>query len=426
MSLRLQAAAVVRGMCAAFASVALLAGGLGVLALPAPSASAQMFQMMAGGGPGGDGSISKRSVQLYGKILGFDKDQSDTLITLHEGYLAEHKVISEEMQGYMRKVQEEFQESQDFSIYQKEVPKKQREFAKRMETTQNAFLDDVKGLCTPTQEEKWPALERHRKRETYLRIPFIAGVSVDVVDCVRRVGMPPEEGKVTPEVKEALEQYEMTLDRKLGDVERMARDAEEKATEMAANFDFQKIQEMMKKFSDEAILIRNINRDNARRVSALLPEDARTKFDKEVQRRSYPRVYRKSYFTRAVESAEKFKDLDAEQKTTLADLKAGYEREAGPINEKWATAITEREDKEGSSFLSMMNFGAQPKDNPVTEARKARKELDGSYKEKLLAALKDDQKKQLPKEDALPPGANPQQMDMMEDFNFGGEEETPD
>ncbi len=415
-----RAAHVAKRLSAMALSAAIALTAVGAIALPAPTAKAQMFAQMAGG----DGSISKRNVQLYSKILGFDKDQMDTMMTLHDGYLSEHRRITEEMQGYFKKIQEEVQESKDFSIYQKEVPKKQQEFAKQMEAAQKSFLDDVKGLCNPTQEEKWPVLERHRKRETYLRMAFVAGVSVDVVDCVRRVGLPPEEGKPSPEVREALEQYEMTMDRKLSDVERMAKDAESKAMEMATSGDFQKIQEMMKKFSDEAIQIRNINRDNARRVSALLPEETRAKFDKEVQRRSFPRVYRKSYVERALDSAEKFKDLDADQKTAIAEIKSGYTREAGPMNEKWAQAITEREDKEGSSYLAMFNFGGQKQDDPVSLARKARKDLDGQYKDKLMAVLKEDQKRQLPKEDAVPAGANPQQMDMMEDFGAAAEQEA--
>ncbi|MCC6426760.1 MAG: hypothetical protein IT435_08050 [Phycisphaerales bacterium] len=398
--------------------------GLAVVAVPANSAQAQLFMQ----GPGGnEGAISKRSVQLYSKILGFDKDQTDTLLTLHDGYLSEHKRISEEMQGYQKKIMDEAQESQDWAVFQgKEFREKVRGFAKEMEDSQKSFMEDAKGLCTPAQLEKWPALERHRKREMFLRFQFVAGVGVDVVDCTRRVGLAPEEGKASPEVKEAIESYELTLDRKLVDVERMARDAEEKAMSMMAGGDFQKIQEMMKKFSDEAIQIRNINRDGARRVSAVLPEDVKGKFDKEVQRRSFPRVYRKSYVTRALDAADKFKDLDADQKSALAEVRAGYERESGPMNDKWANAITEKEDKEGSSYLAMFNWGQKKPDDPVSEARKARKELDGQYRDKLLAVLKEDQKKQLPKEDAIPQGMDAERAEMMGDMDpdaFGGDED---
>ncbi len=425
MSLMHHAAAMFKHARTFVLSGAVSVGVLLGAAIPAAPAQAQMFQMM-GGGPGTDGSISKRSIQLYGKILKFDQDQVDTMLTLHEGYASEHRGINEEMQGYMKRIQEEAQESQDWSVFQKELPEKQREFAKRMLTAQEAFLADVKGLCTPEQEERWPSLERHRKREMYLRIPVVAGVAVDVTDCLRRVGMAPEEGKTTPEVNEALEQYELTLDRKLGEVERYLKEMEEKAMKMMENMDFQKIQEMMKKFSDEAIVVRNINRDGARRVSALLPEETRAKFDAEVQRRSFPRVYRKAYVTQAIDAAEKLPDLDGDQKTAIADIKAGYVRESGPLNDKWSVAITEREDKEGSSMLSMMNWGGQQQDNPVTQARKARRELDKSYKDKLLAVLKDDQKSKLPKEDAAPQGMNAGQAEMMEDFDFDGEEEAED
>lgn len=398
---------------AATLSAITLAALAALISMSATRADAQIFAQQA---MGNEGAISKRSVQLYCKILNFDKDQSETALLLHEGYLSEHKRVQEEMQGFFRKIQEEFEESKDFTIWQKEVPKKQMEFAKQMESHQKAFLDDLKGLCDPKQEERWPSLERHRRRETYLRFQFVAGVAVDVVDCVRRVGMAPEEGKAPPDVAEALEQYEFALDRKLVEVERMAKDAESKAMDMAMGGNFQQMMEMMKKFSDEAILIRNINRENARRVSALLSDDVKGTFDKEIQRRSFPRVYRKSYVERAIDSAEKFKDLDADQKRTIGEIKAAYTREAAPLNERWASAITEQEDKEGSSFLGMFQWDGQAKDTPVTQARKARRDIDNQFRDRLMAVLKEDQRRQLPKEDVLPPGAE-QQMDMM-DFDL--------
>lgn len=387
------------------------------ITLTSERAAGQIFAQQAAGN---EGAISKRSVQLYCKILHFDKDQSETALLLHEGYLSEHKRVQEEMQGFFRKIQEEFEESKDFTIWQKEVPKKQMEFAKQMESQQKSFLEDLKGLCDPKQEERWPSLERHRRRETYLRFQFVAGVAVDVVDCARRVGLSPEEGKAPADVVEALEQYEFSLDRKLVEIERMAKDAETKAMEMAMGGDFQQMVTMMKKFSDEAILVRNINRENARRVSALLSDDLKGAFDKEVQRRSFPRVYRKSYVERAIESSEKFKDLDEDQKRTIGDIKAAYGRDASPLNERWAAAITEQEDKEGSSFLSMFQWDGQVKDTPVTQARKARRDLDNQFRDRLFAVLNEDQRRQLPKEDVVPPGAD-QQMDMM-DFDLDTDE----
>jgi hypothetical protein len=392
-----------------------------VVTLPASDAPAQMGMMMGGGG-GGDGAISKRSATLYGKILGFDKDQIETLGTLHEGYLAEHRRITEEMQGYMKKIQEEVEETKDWTLYQKQVPKKMQEFTKRMEESQKVFLDDVKGLCTPEQEAGWDVLERHRRREMFLRFNFIAGSGVDLVDVARRTGMSPEEGKMPAEVREAMDAYELAMDRKLAEVEREMREQETKMMEMAANMDFAKMQEAMKKFSDQAVQVRNLNRENARRVSAAVPEEFREKFDQEVLRRTYPRVYRKPHVVRSFDAAEKFSDIKEDQKAAIKDLRELYARESQPLNEKWSAAITEREDKEGASFLSMMNWRQQEKDNPVTMSRRARQDLDKEYSKKLAEILTEDQKSRLPKEDVKPQTAGPG-ADMMEDFDLGESDE---
>lgn len=375
-----------------------------MLAAPARA----QFGMM-GGMEGFASPITRRSVQSYAKLVGMDKDQTESALTLFEGYDTGHKEIVREVQEYFKKLQEEVQESRDWSVYQKEVPKKMKEITQRMEKLQNGFMDDLKLLCNEQQVEKWPKVERYRRRETTLRFNLMSGTALDVIDVAKRTGV---DQNASPELTEALERYEMDIDRQLQAFETMGKKMQDDAMEMAGNFDFAKIQEMMKKINDAAKQVRDINRDNARRIALLVPEAKRAEFEAEVMRRTYPRVYRKPYIIKAVDAASKFTDLDAAQKEGLAGIKADYQREAVATNKTWADAIQAREDKEGSSMLSMFNGKPADANDPVALARKARKELDTKYKDKLTALLREDQRSKLPSEEAVPAGP---QGDMMED-----------
>ena len=178
------------------------------------------------------------------------------------------------------------------------------------------------------------------------------------------------------------------------------------------NFDMTKIQDMMKEMTTMAKAIRDTNRQFARTVEPLLPADKQAKFDMEIKRRSFPKVYKEGYPAKAIAEAMKFNDLDASQKETIALLKEGYERDVETANKAWAAAIEEREEKNGGTMGAMMAMytgGGDGKD-AVGDARKARRELDGRVKDKLMTLLNEEQKKRLP-EDKPDPKDNRMGMD---------------
>jgi hypothetical protein len=150
---------------------------------------------------------------------------------------------------------------------------------------------------------------------------------------------------------------------------------------------------------DMAKAVRDVNRKHARLMTALLSEDTVPKIEFEIRKRSYPRVYGKSYVLKVLTTALGFTDLDQSQKDQLAAIKSAYERDVAPLNDKWSAAIEEEESKNNDPFAAMYGWMGRDNDSPVGKARKARRDLDTKTQERITALLKDDQKTRLPEKE---------------------------
>src|SRR4051812_31382308 len=94
-----------------------------LLALLTPRANAQFG--MGGMGMGGmqQDVLTKRGVEAYAKILGLDKDQHEVAMTLLEGSTTEYKAAQKKFEDGMKDIQAKVSDTQDFTLYQKEMPK---------------------------------------------------------------------------------------------------------------------------------------------------------------------------------------------------------------------------------------------------------------------------------------------------------------
>jgi Spy/CpxP family protein refolding chaperone len=375
-----------------------------LLGWAAPPARAQM-------GMGMDAAdfsvpVNRRSLEDYVRILSLNGEQKDALKSLYEGYMAAHAEAMKEMRKTMQEAQEKAADTGDFRVFQKELPKKMRAVGERVEQNEKNFYEDSKALLTGEQQESWPKVERHRRREKGLRFGFISGQSVDLVRVVNALKLDPAS---VPGLADQIDRYEADMDRAIVAFERFGKD-QEKRQEEFADFDMSKMGEMMAKAKEmmkQALEIgkgmRDVNRQYARTIKPLLPEEQRPKFDAEFNRRAYPRIYRESYVSRALGSASGFADLTAEQRSQISEMKAEYQRELASANRAWALATEAREEKTGGQFMEMMDMmgggGAnQDVKDVANKAHDDRKELDRRFKEKLLALLTEEQKGRLPEE----------------------------
>ncbi len=343
--------------------------------------------------------ITKKSLETYAALVGMDKEQKEAAIALQEGYRSSFKQLQAEIQKTSKEMMEKVQDSGDWASMGKEMAKMGKDMTDKMEKLEKGFLEDVKSLLNDKQKELWPRVERTRRRDTAMRFSLMAGQNVDLVKMVQAVGAKID---APPELAEQVDRYEVEMDKQLKAFEVWGKDQQAKQAKAmedgGMNFDFGKIQEMMKEMAAMAKSMRDTNRQYAKSIQALLPADKQAKFDYEIKKKSFPRVYKESYPTRAIAEAEKFNDLDGSQRDALVALKDGYLRELDAANKAWAAAIEDREEKLGGTMGAMMaGFmpGEKDKKDEVGDARKARKELDSKTKEKLLAILKEEQKSRL-------------------------------
>lgn len=398
---------------------ATLIGFMAGTAVPANQAQAQMGMRMGGGMGMGTGAVSRRSLETYSRLLKLDESQKEAAGLLAEGYRGTLKELEKDMEGRMRKLQDEAQDV-GFEVFRTEMPKIVREFGDRQQAAEKQFIEDVKSLLTPEQADLFPKVERHRRRETFLRMGMVSGAGVDVWSIQDRLLQ--QEGMVADEsageVAEVMDRYDTDMDRLLQEMERMYKaDMEKYAAGTEDMFDMGKIQDRLKPYNEMGVRIRDLNRDSTRKLEALLTEKGQKALREEFNKRAYPRVYRKGVAGKLFDAANKLPDLTAEQKEQLSQSKAQYERDVEPLNEAWAKAIDAAEAEGGGTMGVMMSqFGGGASNTALGDARKARREADKAAQERLMGMLTEDQKAQLPSEDSL-------REDPWQAMMGGGEEE---
>lgn len=378
-----------RAAATAIVSTTLLAG----VTLPVTSTHAQVrFAFSTASGKGAMNPIARTSFKDYARLLALSEDQTQSATELFDAYRAALKIASDEHEAAMQTISENMQESGDFQASMKEMQEQTGTFAEKSGKLESSFMGDLKAILTDKQAEKWPAIERHRRRETSLRQSFYSGAGIDLIAVVSKLKTDPG----TPEFAALLEQYEVEMDRRLQDSSRQMQDA---ASDSKKNdpMDFAAQQEMMKKMGESSKTIRDLNRDYAKRLAAMMSPEQKSAFESEFNKRSFPDVYRESHTEQCLKAAAAMPDLDTTQKEAISNLLSTYQRDAQPLNEAWAKALNDAEEDAGGSLLMEMSKwsgGGQSKD--LKDTRVARKELDTRSRARLDELLTPSQRDKLP------------------------------
>ncbi len=398
-------------------TLALIAGialATGVAATLTPAANAQMrMGMNMGRGGFGEGKVSAADIEQFGQILGLDKTQADALKDLHHAYDTEYDQSSKVLQDKMEKIRQDFQDNQDPSVWQKDMPDAMEKFQTKTGELEKSFMSDLKALLTSDQATKWPILERTNRRNKSLPSGMLAGESVDLVKMVGELKL----AKAPDAVGQSLDRYESEIDSAI--VERDAKrkdlaeqmgwgtkkkDTKDAGGDAANMFDFKKIGEAMTEMRKSGIKVRDINDRYSSLVASGLPEDKREDFSTRYKKAKFPQIYREPYALKALNGAAAFKDLDADQKTGIAELTAKYKRDADAANEKYARATADAEKDGGGDdmmggWMKMMGGDQGGDESDLAVAKKAKRKLDSDTIDKLKAILKPEQVERLPERD---------------------------
>jgi hypothetical protein len=279
----------------------------------------------------------------------------------------------------------------DFKATEKVIRETMDEFGTKSAALEKQFMEDFKAIVTAEQSERWPAVERHRRRETRLNTPSYSGAALDLIKIVQRTKTDPG----VPEFATLLEQYEMAIDRQLQENSRRAESLP--AEKEGDAFDPERQEKLLKLMGENGLALRNLNRDYAARLAGLMTEDARKTFELEVAKRSYSQVYSKTHIGECLEAAAGFSDLDTNQKATLEQIKQQFERELAPLNLAWSDAISKGEEEAGGAMqMQMKQWQGGGVDPAIKEARDARRELEKRTRARLDELLTPAQEDRLP------------------------------
>lgn len=343
--------------------------------------------------------ITKRGVEAYAKILGLDKDQREAATALLEGSQSEYHAARQKMADGMKAIQDKIRETQDYSLYRTDVPKLGKEFAEKGRQIEKSFFDDLKASLNDTQQAKWAKVERMRRREKGMRFAFVSGSNIDLIRVLEASRAKPAKGE---DFEAILDSYELEIDKAMVEADRLQKEAEENAGKDQMNFDPSRVEAMLKPFYDNAKSIRDANHEYARKLGQAMDDPSRARFEMELKRRTFPVIYKEPQVQKMLNAAAELTDLDAGQKDQVQSLKSGYEHDVAPINDRWAKASEEREEKAGGTIMvfmkNAMGQGGDDLNKDVNDARKARKDLDEKTKDRLTAVLHEDQLKKMPEQ----------------------------
>jgi len=383
------------------ARIPLVAGSvLAVATLISPAAAqVQMVTVEARSGFGGGGQtnrINTGNVNKYAELLSLDSDQRMIADELLKGYTTEMQEAERGRRETVQRLMAEFREFEDHSVLRDEMPKAMNDFRERAEALERQFFNDLRLVLGDSQLDRWERVERLRRRETVLSRGAISGETVDLIAVSDVIGVEDSE-----DVRAALMQYEADLDRLLMEKQRMLDEAAENRPS-PGEFDLEAMQAGMQASREMGLKISELNQRFARRLESLLSGDASVQFADEVKKRTFPTVYRESFVDRLIKATESLEDLRDDQASALAEIRLSYGRARAAADDRWAGAIRERDESgEGGGFFAggmmiRMDVDEEEGDDPVSEAKTARRELDQRFEEKVLAVLSPAQKEKMP------------------------------
>ncbi|MEQ9094847.1 MAG: hypothetical protein RIE32_01135 [Phycisphaerales bacterium] len=367
--------------------------------------SASPARAQFGMGMGNDAmqmAIGRTAVDRYSELLGFDEVQQETAEMLHRDYLDKFKQANDTLMDAMRRLQEEAGKTGDWQKMMKPMGKIMLGFFERVEALEETFFEDLRMIAIePGQQEAFVRVERARRREkveTAGQMSVVNGGTIDLREIAREVevlGNEPAREALLAYEAEIDPVYKRLIDRSYGfmreQMERMKNMADD---DESMGFDqdaMTKMQEAMTEMRELGAQGKAINARYARQIMQVLPADRQGAWDREVKRRTWPTVYRQSKAERQIEAAGKLDDLTAEQRESLEAIRQSYEREASPINDRWAKAIDEQQSGD------QMNWWGWGQDSTeVDEAEQARQDLDERFVERVRGLLTPQQIENMP------------------------------
>lgn len=338
---------------------------IGVACVALSLASAPVALAQFGGGGGGFGGfggangpqVSRQQLEDYAGLLGLDADQREVAQLMLDEYIDGVQSALDAMREAGQKARQEFEETRDRSAFESlgELNEKTQE---RVRTLETQFMGDLRTLLTPEQEAAWPKVELAHRRATLLPRGLMSGERVDLFAITKELAL---EGPAAQEAGTVLADYEQALDRVLT----ARNELFEQGLALFRERDFEALESHFDKARDASVRVRETQRGFARRLEALLPGDTLEAFRAEVNRASFPTVYRESRAERALKAARGLADLSDDQRSRLEGIAALATGQIDQVNRRLASAIETSETS--MTMRDMMRQGGGGRQGPDRE-----------------------------------------------------------
>lgn len=347
-----------------------------------------------GGGQMFEAPITTRDMEKYAEFLELTEDQREAVAALLEANQQEFSEKAAEARTRLEALREEAREARDPSIW-RDMGAQMETFRKARVAMETGFFNDMKAVLTPAQVEKFPRIERQRRREQTIGFGLMSGERADLVRIVGELELPADQSAPLDPV---LQQYEVDLDRELQNRNKLFEESQSRVREMFEQGATDEMQRALEQGREASTRVREVNRRYARQIESLLPDEPRERFAERVRRESFPMIYRPSFATRVVDAAAAMEDLDDSQKSAIASIRDAYVRESTTLNRQLEQATVKQE--ETLTVQDLMSRGFRGMGSEETEAlRDKRRELDNSTMDKVRAILTPEQAEKLPRRD---------------------------
>jgi hypothetical protein len=348
--------------------------------------------------------LSTRDLKVIVRVLNLHPEAEKALMDLYAGYDGTLQSEGAAVKEFVNDQIEKSEIMQDPDLLSK-AHARIGEWNQRSEQIKKTFLADLKSLLTSDQEARWPIVERELRRMKYIGGGRLSGESVDLVRLTDEVlGTEPP----SKELADLLNRYSDDLDHAM-----VSRNAlvDEKGKDFGTmtKSDPKGALAIWEEVQRARAAVRDVNDRYVRLIASHLATDKATQLNKLYFDQSYRLITKPTRLEEYLKDAEGLKTLSPGQKAKLADIKSKFatDRQAVLLKEAKAWRDFEMEWKPDSLAEALgerhedpsrqrYNGAWLPDNNPLTQTRKERLELDQEVRKSLDAMLNEEQRAAIP------------------------------
>lgn len=279
-----------------------------------------------------------------------------------------------------------------------------REMAEEMEAGKKLlrmeFIADVQATLRPEQLERWPSLDRALTRKKTLPKGRLDGERTDLVAITEDLELT-DTGNGT--LGEQLEAYELTLHDALTRRNAYLVEAEPRIDEAVGEGNPEAALSVVDRATQMRIAVRSVNDQFTDVLASTLEPASAEAFRDQVRRTSYPGVYRQTPGLKIFEHARQLESLDERTLVNILELERSYRTDLEQANTRLVEAIRRQQPLEPRRGIEAMQAAMNGEiielggeNDPIAEARKARRTLEERSVTQLQALLTPEQVAQLP------------------------------